>query len=72
MKQIGFFLFGIGAVLFLLEFFSISSQGVWWEISIPYLLAHSHLFGYQKMKIYVKLGLHWRIAIIFAIVSPLS
>lgn len=68
MKQLGFFLFGTGVVLFLLEFFSINSQGVWWEIL--FLLAGTFAsLWIPKNEDILKLGIHWRVAIIFAILS---
>jgi hypothetical protein len=68
MKKLGFFLVGLGVVVSLLQFFSINSQGVWWEIL--FLLAGTFAsLLIPKNEDILKLGIHWRIAIIFAIIS---
>jgi hypothetical protein len=68
MKKLGFFLIGLGVVLFLLQFFSINSQGVWWEILFLLVGTFASLWLPENKNI-IKLGIHWRIAIIFAIIS---
>ena len=68
MKQIGLFFVGLGIVATLSEFFSFNLKGVWWE-TLFMLAGVVVSLWIPKNEEILKLGLHWRIAIIPAILS---
>ena len=66
MKQLGFFLLGLGVALFFLEFLSINTQGVWWDILFILAGVFASLWIPKNEELF-KLRLLWRIAIILVI-----
>ena len=66
MKQFGFILMGMGMVASLAQFFSLNLNGVGWEILFMLGGVFASLW-IPESKAILNLKLHWRIAIIIAI-----
>jgi len=69
MKRLGIYLIGLGVVALLTRYHAI--EGVWWEILFLLVGVFASLWVPAPKEV-LKLGLHWRIAIIFGLFCTFS